>query len=100
VEMSSQHELVITIEDAVVGGGVGAQLSAAVAECDRPVVVRQFGLGHAFLPQGTRDQVLEAAGLTSQAVALATIESLLSRDLENAPTTTPTTLGLPPAPEG
>jgi hypothetical protein len=33
-------------------------------------------------------------------VALATIESLLSRDLENAPTTTPTTLGLPPAPEG
>ena len=100
VELSSEHELVVTLEDAVVGGGVGAQLAAAVAESDRPVVVRQFGLGHDFLPQGSRDQVLDAVGLTAQAVALATIESLLSRDLESAPSTTETTLGLPPAAEG
>jgi 1-deoxy-D-xylulose-5-phosphate synthase len=99
VAMASEHELVITLEDAVVGGGAGAQLSAAAAECDRPVVVRQFGLGHEFLPQGSREQVMEAAGLTAQAVALATIESLLSCDVENAPASTPTTLGLPPAAE-
>ena len=100
VELSSEHELVVTLEDAVVGGGVGAQLAAAVAESDRPVVVRQFGIGHDFLPQGSRDQVLDAVGLTAQAVALATIESLLSRDLESAPSATETTLGLPPAAEG
>jgi 1-deoxy-D-xylulose-5-phosphate synthase len=100
VTLASQHDLVITIEDAVIGGGVGAQLSVAVAECECPVVVRQFGVRHDFLPQGTRDQVMEGAGLTAQAVALATIESLLSRDLENAPASTPTTLGMPPAPEG
>ena len=100
VELSSEHELVVTLEDAVVGGGVGAQLSAAVAESDRPVVVRQFGLSHDFLPQGSRDQVLDAAGLTAQSVALATIESLLSRDLETPPSTTATTLGLPPTAEG
>jgi 1-deoxy-D-xylulose-5-phosphate synthase len=100
VELACDHELVITLEDAVVGGGVGAQLAAVVAESACPVVVRQFGVGHEFLPQGTRDQVLEAAGLTAQAVARATIESLLARDVESAPSTTPTTLGLPPAPEG
>ncbi len=100
VDLAAEHELVVTLEDAVVGGGVGAQLAVAVAESDRPVVVRQFGLGHDFLPQGSRDQVLEAAGLTAQAVALATIESLLSRDLENPQSTAPTTLGMPPAAEG
>jgi len=100
VELASEHELVITLEDAVVGGGLGAQLAAKVADSDRPVVVRQFGIGHEFLPHGTRDQVLEAAGITAQAVARATIESLLSRDLESAPAVTPTTLGLPPAAEG
>ncbi len=99
VEIACDHELVITLEDAVVGGGLGAQLAAAVAESRGPVV-RQFGLGHEFLPQGTRDQVLEASGVTAQAVALATIESLLSQDVEQAPSTTATTLGLPPAAEG
>jgi hypothetical protein len=43
---------------------------------------------------------MEAAGLTAQAVARATIESLLSRDVENAASSTPSTLGLPPAAEG
>ncbi|MHB1009197.1 MAG: 1-deoxy-D-xylulose-5-phosphate synthase [Propionibacteriaceae bacterium] len=99
VEIACDHELVITLEDAVVGGGLGAQLAAVVAESGGPVV-RQFGLGHEFLPQGTRDQVLEASGVTAQAVALATIESLLSQDVEQAPSTTATTLGLPPAAEG
>jgi 1-deoxy-D-xylulose-5-phosphate synthase len=100
VVLASNHELVITLEDAVVGGGAGAQLSAAIAECDRPVNVRQFGLGHHFLTQGSREQVMEIAGLTAQAVARATIESLLSRDVENASSETPSTLGLPPAAEG
>ena len=100
VELASDHELVVTLEDAVVGGGVGAQLAAAVAESDRPVIVRQFGLRHDFLPQGSREQVLDEAGLTAQAVALATIESLVSRDVENAASSTPSTLGLPPSDEG
>ncbi len=98
IQLAGDHDLVVTIEDAVVGGGLGAQLSAAVAASARPVVVRQFGIGHQFLPQGTRDQVLERVGLTAQAVALATIESLVSNDDDRAPAT-PTAIGLPPAPE-
>jgi 1-deoxy-D-xylulose-5-phosphate synthase len=100
VEVACDHELVVTLEDAVVGGGLGAQLAAVVAESGSPVVVRQFGIGHEFLPQGSRDQVLEMAGVTAQAVARATIESLLSHDVEKAPSTTATTVGLPPAAEG
>jgi 1-deoxy-D-xylulose-5-phosphate synthase len=99
VSLSGAHELVVTIEDAVVGGGLGAQLAAAVASSERPVIVRQFGLTHEFLPQGTRDQVLEVAGLTAQVVARATIESLVSRDEEPAPASESTTLGMPPTPD-
>ncbi|HET7725153.1 MAG TPA: 1-deoxy-D-xylulose-5-phosphate synthase [Propionibacteriaceae bacterium] len=99
VELACDHELVVTLEDAVVGGGLGAQLSAVVADSGKPVVVRQFGIGHEFLPQGSRDQVLEVAGVTAQAVARAAIESLVSHDVEKAPSTTPTTLGLPPTAE-
>lgn len=96
VRMACEHELVVTLEDAIVGGGVGAQLAASVAQSDHPVVVRQFGIGHDFLPQGSRDEVLESVGLTSASVALATIESLLatgshrlstSADLEQWPAT-------------
>jgi 1-deoxy-D-xylulose-5-phosphate synthase len=99
VRLSGAHELVVTIEDAVVGGGLGAQLAAAVASSERPVIVRQFGIEHDFLPQGTRDQVLEGAGLTAQVVARATIESLVSRDEEPAPASESTTLGMPPTPD-
>ena len=100
VELACDHELVVTLEDAVVGGGLGAQLAAVVADSGSPVVVRQFGIGHEFLPQGSREQVLEMAGVTAQAVARATIESLLAHDVEKAPSTTATTVGLPPAAEG
>ena len=99
VRLAGEHELVVTVEDAVVGGGLGAQLAAAVTSSERPVIVRQFGIGHDFLPQGTRDQVLDGAGLTAQAVARATIESLVSRDEEPASAPAPTTLGMPPTPD-
>ena len=98
VQLAGDHELVVTVEDAVIGGGLGARLSAEVAASARPVVVRQFGIGHDYLPQGTRDQVLEGAGLTAQAVARATIESLVSRDEEPA-SATRSAIGVPPAAE-
>jgi 1-deoxy-D-xylulose-5-phosphate synthase len=99
VRLAGDHELVVTVEDAVIGGGLGARLAAAVTSSDHPGIVRQFGIEHEFLPQGTRDQVLEGAGLTAQAVARATIESLVSRDEEPATASAPTTLGMPPTPD-
>lgn len=68
VALSDDHDLVITIEDGVIHGGVGSLLSDALnaAEVDTPR--RQIGVPQKFLDHGSRGEVLAEHGLDVESV--------------------------------
>ena len=65
----SEHELVLTIEDNGLAGGLGSRLSQAARAAGIDTRVREFGIPQQFLPQGNRAQLLEEFGLTAQQIA-------------------------------
>jgi 1-deoxy-D-xylulose-5-phosphate synthase len=69
VDLASRFERVVTIEDNVADGGLGERLAAALQAAGASAEVQRFGLPDEFLPQGSRAQVLAAAGLTAAAIA-------------------------------
>lgn len=66
---------VAVIEDGSVAGGIGSQVAYAVRQAGLDVPVDIFGLPREFLDHGSRGQVLEASGLTADAI----VTSLRSR---------------------
>ena len=78
VALTADHDLVITIEDGVIHGGVGSLLSDALnaAEVDTPR--RQVGVPQKFLDHGTRGQVQAEHGLDVDSVE-ATVNGWLER---------------------
>ena len=72
------HPVVLTAEDGIREGGVGARIADAIAQCDphvAPPRVRVLGTPIAYLAQGKADAILaeqglDAAGLESEARAL------------------------------
>lgn len=69
LELVADHELVISIEDGEVVGGLGARVSqeARIAGITSPF--REFGVKPGFLPQGSREELLVEQGLTAQDLA-------------------------------
>lgn len=78
VDLARRHELVVTIEDNGVAGGIGSRIAQAVAAAGVLTPVRQFGLPQKFLAHGKRGDILAEERLTAQPIALATIEMLLA----------------------
>ncbi|GAA4901800.1 1-deoxy-D-xylulose-5-phosphate synthase [Tessaracoccus lubricantis] len=78
VALVSGYDLVVTMEDNLVDGGIGQRLAAQLAIADAPVKVRNFGIPKAFLTHGSRDEVLERIGLTAAATAMAVLGDLLA----------------------
>ncbi|MEV0718258.1 1-deoxy-D-xylulose-5-phosphate synthase N-terminal domain-containing protein, partial [Asanoa sp. NPDC050611] len=68
IPLAARHRLVVTVEDGVRAGGVGAMVSQALVDNHVRVPVRSFGTPTAFLDHGSRDQVLERCGLTVEHV--------------------------------
>ncbi len=91
--LAGAHELVVTLEDSGIVGGVGSRLAQELAASGILTPVRQFGLPQQFLAHGKRGDILAEARLTAQPVALAATETLLavraargeSQPLERAP---------------
>ncbi len=67
--LAEQHRLVVTVEDGIVSGGVGARLAQAVREAGMDVPVHNLGVPPGFHPHGTRAQLLARLGLTPQDIA-------------------------------
>jgi 1-deoxy-D-xylulose-5-phosphate synthase len=74
-----QHRLVVTVEDNGRVGGFGDAVARLLRDHDVDVPVKTFGLPQEFLSHGTREEVLEEAGLTSQQLARQITEAVARR---------------------
>jgi 1-deoxy-D-xylulose-5-phosphate synthase len=74
-----RHRLVVTIEDNGRVGGFGDAVARLLRDHDVDVPVKTFGLPQEFLAHGTREEVLDEAGLTSQQLALHITEAVARR---------------------
>jgi 1-deoxy-D-xylulose-5-phosphate synthase len=79
IDAARSYRLVVTIEDNGRVGGFGDAVSRLLRDHDVDVAVKSFGLPQEFLPHGTRDEILEVAGLTAQHVARAITEAVALR---------------------
>ncbi|GAA1717473.1 1-deoxy-D-xylulose-5-phosphate synthase [Fodinicola feengrottensis] len=69
LDLAADHRLVVTLEDGVRAGGIGATLSQSLRDRDVEVAVRDLGVPKAWHPHGTRAQILADIGLTAQDIA-------------------------------
>ncbi|GAA1702046.1 1-deoxy-D-xylulose-5-phosphate synthase [Propioniferax innocua] len=80
VEMTRDVELVITLEDSGVKGGLGARLGQEMHLADVWTPMREFGIDQRFLEHGSRRDLLKRMGLTPQSIARQAIEIVLHGD--------------------
>jgi 1-deoxy-D-xylulose-5-phosphate synthase len=73
-----QHKIVVTVEDNGVAGGFGDAVCRLLRDRNVGVPVHTFGLPQDFLCHGSRDEILEDAGLTAPSMA-ESIAGLLAR---------------------
>ncbi len=69
VKMTGEHDLVVTIEDGLAEGGIGALLGERSAQAGVRTPVHTVGLPSAFLDHATRDQIVTANRLTAPDIA-------------------------------
>ena len=82
VDAARQHRLVAVVEDNGRSGGFGDAVARLLRDHDLDVPVKTFGLEQEFLDHGTRDGILEAAGLTPQHLARQLTEAVARRTPE------------------
>lgn len=69
IDLARRHRLVVTLEDGGVSGGVGAAVSALLADADVHVPVQVRGVPQRFVAHSSRGEILTDLGLTAQDVA-------------------------------
>jgi 1-deoxy-D-xylulose-5-phosphate synthase len=74
-----KHRLVAVVEDNGRAGGFGDAVARLLRDHDVDVPVKTFGLAQEFLAHGSRDEILEAAGLTPQHLARQLTEAVARR---------------------
>jgi len=84
VSAAQRHRLVVTVEDNGRVGGFGDAVARLLRDRDVDVPVKTFGLPQEFLCHGTREEVLDDAGLTSQQLALRITEAVALRSFAEA----------------
>jgi len=83
----AEHELVLTIEDNGLAGGLGSRLSQVARAAGIDTRVREFGIPQEFLPQGNRAQLLEELGLSAQQIARFATELVAAEESSEEVTT-------------
>jgi len=84
VDLAGHHRLVVSIEDNVRIGGVGATLLQALVDAGVTTPYRFHGIPQEFLAHAKRATILERTGLTAQAIARQIVEDVTA--LESEPT--------------
>ncbi len=90
VELCEATDLVVTLEDGGVSGGLGASLALACGRAGVWTPVRHLGIPQQFLEHASRAEILEDLGLTAQGVARTVVEWALECSVRAA--------GSPPGP--
>lgn len=80
LEMARQHELLVTVEENVVAGGAGAAVSEVLAAHGLCHPVVHYGLPDRLIQHGSRDDMLEDAGLTKDGIL-----GFIQRHLDSGP---------------
>lgn len=70
--LSPDHRAVLTVEDAILDGGMGQKIASFFA--DRPMLVRNLGLPKAFLDRYDARKVADEAHLTPEGIASQVLE--------------------------
>ncbi len=76
VDLAGDCGLLVTVEDGVVAGGVGARLSQTVRESGCDVPTREIGIPVRFLAHGSVAEVKASVGLTAQDIGRRVVEWL------------------------
>lgn len=63
VQIASQHQQLVTLEENAIAGGAGSAVSECLARHNITVPIRHIGLPDCFIDQGSREELLSAAGL-------------------------------------
>ncbi|HEX3647791.1 MAG TPA: 1-deoxy-D-xylulose-5-phosphate synthase, partial [Pseudonocardiaceae bacterium] len=79
VDAARRHRMVVTVEDNGRTGGFGDAVARLLRDHDVDTPVKTFGLPQEFLPHGTRNEVLDEAGLTPQHLARQITEAVARR---------------------
>ncbi|MFT4244919.1 MAG: 1-deoxy-D-xylulose-5-phosphate synthase [Micrococcaceae bacterium] len=66
VKKAAKHRLVAVIEDGVRVGGVGSRIRQELRKHEVDTALNEFGLPAEFLAQGSREEVLDRAGLSAE----------------------------------
>ncbi len=87
IRLASAHRLVVTVEDGILSGGVGAHIAGALREAGVDTPLRDFGIAGRFLDHGTRQEVLASVGLSADSITSAVIKTIscLSADSNKYP---------------
>ncbi|MFI9812475.1 1-deoxy-D-xylulose-5-phosphate synthase [Saccharothrix variisporea] len=76
VEMAAGHRLVVAVEDTVAAGSLGGRLAQALAAAGSDTCASTCALPSAFVPHGSREQLLSGYGLDADGIAAAVLERL------------------------
>ncbi|MCA0155587.1 1-deoxy-D-xylulose-5-phosphate synthase [Tsukamurella sp. M9C] len=69
VDLARAHQLVVTLEDNGVAGGIGASVTAALQRAEVDVPTRVLGIEQSFLDHASRGEILTDLGLTPSEIA-------------------------------
>ncbi len=67
--VAGRHGLVVTVEDGVRAGGIGAAIAQSLRDAEVDVPLRDFGVPVEFLDHAERSRVLARVGLTAADIA-------------------------------
>jgi 1-deoxy-D-xylulose-5-phosphate synthase len=79
VDEARRHRLVAVVEDNGRSGGFGDAVARLLRDHDVDMPVKTYGLAQEFLDHASRDEILEAAGLTAQHLARQLTEAVARR---------------------
>ncbi|WP_432557495.1 1-deoxy-D-xylulose-5-phosphate synthase [Granulicoccus sp. GXG6511] len=77
VSLAADHDLVITLEDSGVVGGLGSRLAQELARNEVATPIREFGVPDRFLDHGSRSEIMEELGLVPQELTRYAVETVL-----------------------
>ncbi|MBO9567238.1 MULTISPECIES: 1-deoxy-D-xylulose-5-phosphate synthase [Cellulomonas] len=80
VKLVDEHDHVVTVEDGLVDGGIGALLGQRAREAGVATPVQSFGVPARFLDHATRDEIVAELRLGPHDVAADVLTALRARD--------------------